>query len=57
MYVCICHALTTEDVAQMRDGRAKRGTGRTGRGCGVCAPRLRALLAFGPTDAAATAEA
>jgi bacterioferritin-associated ferredoxin len=57
VYVCICHALTTEDVAQMRDGRAKRGTGRTGRGCGVCAPRLRALLAFGPTDAAATAEA
>jgi len=44
MYVCICHALTTEQL-QCSDAASVLRRAARGRGCGTCAHRLRELLA------------
>jgi len=44
MYVCICHALTTDQLQSAAATSVIRRTAR-GRGCGTCARRLRDLLA------------
>lgn len=46
MYVCVCHAITTDHVEAACRAKApvKSVLGACGRGCGTCAPRLRELL-------------